>query len=98
SPAAALVAARLLDGNLADPVRLTPRSPAEITVVVPVRDRAEQLIDAYWRCVGSTWWWWTPDRSSPRPWPRWWHDMVRISSCSVRTKDRQVLETPGWRR
>ena len=38
-----LVARRLLDGNLADPVDLTPVDPAELTVVVPAHDRPEHL-------------------------------------------------------
>jgi mycofactocin system glycosyltransferase len=38
------LARRLLDGNLADPEpRWSERAPVELTVVVPVRDRAEQL-------------------------------------------------------
>lgn len=40
---AALVAQRLLDGNLADPIGLRASAPADLTVVVPVRDRPEQL-------------------------------------------------------
>lgn len=40
----ALLAGRLLDGNLADPLlESTAVDPADITVVVPVRDRVEQL-------------------------------------------------------
>jgi len=43
-PASGAVARRLLDGNLADPVLTGPGvDAAEITVVVPVRDRPEQL-------------------------------------------------------
>jgi mycofactocin glycosyltransferase len=39
-----LLADRLLDANLADPVLPDPTTgPSELTVVVPVRDRAEQL-------------------------------------------------------
>lgn len=38
------LAARLVDGNLADPVLEGPGvDPAELTVVIPVRDRPEQL-------------------------------------------------------
>jgi mycofactocin system glycosyltransferase len=48
--ASAAIAARLLDGNLADP---EPHGldvgPSDLTVVVPVRDRAEQLE----RCLGA---------------------------------------------
>ncbi|MBA4084561.1 MAG: mycofactocin system glycosyltransferase [Kytococcus sp.] len=40
---AAFVAQRLLDGNLADPIGLRAATPSDITVVVPVRDRLEQL-------------------------------------------------------
>ena len=40
---AAAVARRLLDGNLADPTDLLPIDPAELTVVIPVRDRTAQL-------------------------------------------------------
>lgn len=43
SPRAAAVARRLLDGNLADPVTGPPVATAELTVVIPVRDRAGQL-------------------------------------------------------
>ncbi|MFT4289358.1 mycofactocin biosynthesis glycosyltransferase MftF [Nocardioides sp.] len=43
SPASATVAGRLLDGNLADPVGLTPAAATDLTVVVPTRDRPEQL-------------------------------------------------------
>ncbi|GAA1949221.1 mycofactocin biosynthesis glycosyltransferase MftF [Nocardioides panacihumi] len=39
----ATVARRLLDANLADPVLAAGVEPEEITVVVPVRDRPEQL-------------------------------------------------------
>ncbi len=38
-----LIARRLLDGNLADPVDLRPVDPAELTVVVPARDRPGHL-------------------------------------------------------
>lgn len=43
------VVRRLLDANLADPVLSGGTVPADLTVVVPVRDRAEQLS----RCLGS---------------------------------------------
>ena len=43
-PAAVELARRLLDGNLADPVlEGVAVEPADLTVVVPVRDRMEQL-------------------------------------------------------
>jgi len=38
-----LLARRLLDGNLADPAPGPPAAPADLTVVIPVRDRADQL-------------------------------------------------------
>ncbi|OIJ25600.1 mycofactocin biosynthesis glycosyltransferase MftF [Nocardioides luteus] len=38
-----LIARRLLDGNLADPVDLAPVDPAELTAVVPAHDRPEHL-------------------------------------------------------
>lgn len=41
--ASALLARRLLDGNLADPEPGPAADPTELTVVVPVRDRADQL-------------------------------------------------------
>jgi mycofactocin system glycosyltransferase len=43
SPQAGVVARRLLDGNLADPMTGPPAAAAELTVVIPVRDRADQL-------------------------------------------------------
>lgn len=42
-PTTAQLARRLLDGNLADPEPSPPADPADLTVVVPVRDRLEQL-------------------------------------------------------
>ncbi|GAB7003070.1 mycofactocin biosynthesis glycosyltransferase MftF [Nocardioides sp. AN3] len=42
------VARRLLDGNLADPVDLDPARHQDVTVVVPVRDRSQELD----RCLG----------------------------------------------
>ena len=44
-PASRLLADRLLEGNLASPVlpRRTPSPTDELTVVIPVRDRVEQL-------------------------------------------------------
>ncbi|MFE6511267.1 mycofactocin biosynthesis glycosyltransferase MftF [Nocardioides sp. NPDC057767] len=44
-----LIARRLLDGNLADPVDLTLVDPAELTVVVPAHDRPEHLA----RCLAA---------------------------------------------
>lgn len=44
SPASHALAARLLDANAADPVLDQPAvDPARLSVVVPVRDRADQL-------------------------------------------------------
>jgi len=49
-PATAALARRLLDGNLADPVLDGPPVPAaELTIVIPVRGRPEQLD----RCLAS---------------------------------------------
>ena len=43
-PASAALAARLVDGNLADPVFAGPGAdPTTLTVVIPVRDRPDQL-------------------------------------------------------
>lgn len=44
NPTAEALATRLVDGNLADPVLTGPGvDPADLTVVIPVRDRPEQL-------------------------------------------------------
>ncbi|WP_300681534.1 mycofactocin biosynthesis glycosyltransferase MftF [Nocardioides sp.] len=58
--AAALVARRLLDGNLADPEVTAPLPVADLTVVVPVRDRPAQLD----RCLAAL-----RSTSSPAPAP-----------------------------
>jgi len=44
-----LLARRLLDGNLADPVPSPAAASAELTVVIPVRDRVDQLT----RCLSA---------------------------------------------
>lgn len=49
SPTGAALARRLLDGNLADPHPTEQVTPEKLTVVVPVRDRADQLD----RCLRS---------------------------------------------
>lgn len=41
--ATAVLAGRLLDGNLADPLLGPPVAAADLTVVIPVRDRPQQL-------------------------------------------------------
>ncbi len=43
SPGTAVLAGRLLDTNMAEPVLQAEADPHQITVVIPVRDRAEQL-------------------------------------------------------
>lgn len=76
-PASEQLVSRLVDGNLADPDLDDPAldgwevDPAELTVVIPVRDRPEQLARALatlGACVASSS---TTPRANRLRWPGW---------------------------